>query len=38
LLASQNLTQRFTIVGDAFTDDDLVQSVAAFENIRGHGC
>src|SRR6185503_4184323 len=38
LLASQNLTQRFTIVGDTFADHDLVQSVAPFENIRRHSC
>src|SRR6185503_6412436 len=38
LLASQNLTQCFTIVRDAFADDDLVQSVAAFENKSRHSC
>ena len=38
LLAPKNLTQGFAIVGDAFADDDLVQSVAAFENVSRHSC
>src|SRR5687767_1476370 len=36
LLAPQNLTKRFAVIGDAFADHDFVQSVAAFEDVRWH--
>src|SRR6185369_8159472 len=38
LFAPQDRAQSFAIIRDAFADNDLVQSVAAFENIRRHGC
>src|SRR6185369_16923380 len=36
LLFAQNLTKGFAIVCDTLADNDLVQSVAAFENVGRH--
>ena len=37
LLAAQDLAQRLAVLRDALADDDLVEPVAAFEDVSGHG-
>src|SRR5688572_11756907 len=37
LFAAQDLSQGFAIVGNAFADDDFVQSVASFKDVGWHG-